>query len=94
MGVDRLREYSLELQHRLVTLLAERGIESTGAALDRGAFVVVTLDSPVAARRLAESLRARGVITDARGVWLRMCPDLLTTPAELERASDATAEVA
>src|SRR5262249_45668727 len=93
MGVERLRQYSLQLQGRLVTLLAERGLNASGATSDRGAFVVVTLDSPAMARRYAEALQARGVITDARGVWLRLCPDLLTTAAELERGAEATAEV-
>ncbi len=47
------------------------------------------------ARRPAASLAlaARGVVTDARGRWLRLCPDVLTTEAELVRAAAMLAEV-
>jgi hypothetical protein len=33
------------------------------------------------------------VITDARGPWLRLCPDVLTTDDELVRAADALSAV-
>ena len=33
----------------------------------------------------ADALEARGIVTDARGEWLRLCPDVLTTDAELRR---------
>jgi hypothetical protein len=34
------------------------------------------------------------VVTDARGPWLRLCPDILTTDDELARAADALAQIA
>jgi len=91
IGVDRLRAQSLMLQRRLVALLAERGIAAQGGTADRGAFVVVR---DIHAHAWAEALETRGVITDARGEWLRLCPDVLTTDAELQRAASALAEVA
>jgi hypothetical protein len=32
-------------------------------------------------------------MTDARGAWLRLCPDVLTTDDELVRAADGVAAV-
>lgn len=91
MGVDRLRAHSLGLQWRLVELLAERGIAARGGTPERGAFVVVR---DARARALAGGLAQRGIVTDARGEWLRLCPDILTFDAELVAAADALAEVA
>jgi hypothetical protein len=53
---------------------------------DRGAFVVG--DAP-AAEGWSDALAAAGVVTDARGPYLRLCPDLLTTEAEIVAAADA-----
>ena len=86
IGVQRLRAYSLLQQRILVDLLQARGIEALGAQHDRGAFVAVCRDDAVA---LAARLGDRGIDVDARGPWLRLCPDVLTTRLELERAADA-----
>jgi kynureninase len=91
VGVARLREHSLAMQQRLVALLAERGIAARGGTPDRGAFAIVRRDDAVA---LAERLRAEGIDTDARGPFLRLCPDVLTSDDELVRAADALARVA
>jgi kynureninase len=91
LGVARLRDHSLALQGRLVALLAERGIAARGGTADRGAFVVVRGS---AARAWSEALDARGIVTDARGEWLRLTPDVLTTEAELGAAAMALAEIA
>lgn len=88
---QRLRAYSLACQRQLVDLLAHRGIAARGARDDHGAFVVVQNERATA---LADALRGRGVITDARGSWLRLCPDILTTSQEIERAARTLAEVA
>ena len=89
LGVARVRAHSLALQRRLVDLLAERGVTAVGGTEDRGAFVVV--DDPEA-EAWADALRERGVITDARGRYLRLCPDILTTDAELVAAANAVAQ--
>jgi kynureninase len=91
LGVGRLREHSLALQRRLVALLAEHGVAARGGTADRGAFVVVRDGE---ARAWSEALRARGIVSDARGPWLRLTPDLLTTGAELAAAAVALGEVA
>ena len=70
-------------------LLSERGIPAAGGTADRGAFVVVA--DPLA-EVWSEALEAARVVTDARGPYLRLCPDLLTTDAELVAAADAVAE--
>ena len=88
VGVDRLRAYSLAQQRRLVALLAARGIAAVGGREDRGAFVVVEDADAVA---LAGALARRGVHCDARGVYLRLCPDLLTTETELATAAEQLA---
>jgi kynureninase len=38
---------------------------------------------------IAEALKQQGIVTDARGPWLRLCPDILTTDDELDRAAAA-----
>ena len=91
IGVGRLRDHSLELQRRLVALLAERGIGARGGTAERGAFVVVRHRD---ARAWSAALDARGIVTDARGEWLRLTPDVLTTDAELQAAATALAEIA
>jgi kynureninase len=90
VGVARLREHSLARQRELVDRLAAQRIPAVGGTEDRGAFVVVR--DPRAAA-LAEAANARGVACDARGEWLRLCPDVLSTGAELAAAAGCLAEV-
>jgi kynureninase len=90
VGVTRLREHSLVLQRRLVALLAKQGIAARGGTEDRGAFVTVVDD---AAEAWAAQLQAAGVIADARGRFLRLCPDVLTTDAELALAAERFAAI-
>ena len=72
-------------------MLAEHRIAARGGTEDCGAFVVVRNAN---ARAWSAALEARGIVTDARGEWLRFCPDMLTTDAELQAAADALAQVA
>ena len=88
IDVARLRAYSLAQQKRLVSLLAERGVEAEGGSEDRGAFLVVRARD---ASALAQALERRGVHGDARGDYLRLCPDVLTTDAELAAAAEQVA---
>ena len=89
IGVKRLRAYSLAQQRRLVALLREHGAEAAGGTEDRGAFAIVRDANAV---RLAATLEARGIHSDARGPYLRLCPDVLTTDAELDSAVRSLAE--
>jgi kynureninase len=91
LGVARIREHSLAMQRQLVSLLAARSVDAIGGTEDRGAFVVVRHAHAVA---IASELAAIGVVTDARGEFLRLCPDILTTSDELLRAADALAQCA
>jgi len=87
----RIRAWSLARQRRLVALLAERRFDARGGTEDHGAFVVVT---DAHAGRWCEALAARAIIADARGPYLRLCPDILTTDDELACAADALAQIA
>src|ERR1700730_4430534 len=48
---------------------------------------------PGAASRWARARGGRGVVCDPRGPWLRLCPDVLTRAAEIDRAAETVAEV-
>lgn len=91
LGVARVRAHSLGQQQRLVALLAERDFAAFGGTDDRGAFVTVVDER---AERWSRALAEDGVITDARGRYLRLCPDVLTTDAELVAAANALAKAA
>jgi kynureninase len=88
IGVPRLREFSLALQRRLIQLFAARDVRADGGHDDHGAFVVTEHER---AGEIAHALRGQGVITDARGRYLRFCPDVLTTDEEMVRAVEAAA---
>lgn len=79
LGLERIREYNLAQKQLLASFLPVEG-----AGEDHGAFV--TLRHPQATK-LAQSLDKQGVKTDARGEYLRICPDYLNSRAELERAA-------
>lgn len=91
VGVARLRAYSLAQQRSLVGLLAEHGVRAEGGSEDRGAFVIVRSDQ---ARAWAGELERQGVIADSRGEIMRLCPDLLTTQAELAGAAERLGKIA
>lgn len=91
IGVERLRAYSLMQQSLLKDLLAQQGIAAEGARADRGAFL--TLRHPRAGE-LAAALDALGVHTDARGEYLRLCPDILNPDSELAEAARRLGEAA
>lgn len=88
LGVEALREYNLRQKALLASLLRKSAIEVSGDGEGHGAFL--TLARPGAAQ-LAKRLRERGVASDARGEALRLCPDLLNSGEELERAAAALA---
>ena len=95
LGVERLRAYSLAQQRKLMDLLHERDVHASGSNADHGAFCVVSFASHAegAATRCAQGLAARGLACDARGPWLRLCPDILTSDDELQRAAAIVGDV-
>jgi kynureninase len=88
LGVAALRADSLARQRRLVDALASHDVRAVGGDEARGAFVVVPVGGEDGtASRLVDALASRGVIADARGAYLRLCPDPLTTLSDLDRAA-------
>ena len=79
LGVDRIREYNLAQKTFFKSLLPVQG-----AGDDHGAFV--TLKRPDA-NALTAALEKEGVKTDARGDYLRLCPDYLNRRDELQSAA-------
>ena len=79
LGVERIRILNLAQKALLASLLPV-----DGAGKEHGAFV--TIKHP-GAQVISSKLRDRGVKTDARGDYLRICPDFLNTRAELEKAA-------
>jgi kynureninase len=84
LGVERLRAYSLEQKDLLDELLTKEGIAVHGAGKNHGAFL--TIQRPDA-QGISSKLEEQGIKTDARGEYLRLCPDILNPRAELERAA-------
>jgi kynureninase len=90
LGVERLRDYSLDRLRRLKRYLAAHGVEAQGADDAHGAFLTVEYPSAPA---LADALRAHSIVTDARDRWLRLCPDCLTLDGALADTATALAAV-
>jgi kynureninase len=90
LGVDRIRAYNLDRLSRLKSYLAEAGIAATGADEQHGGFLTVEHAN---APSLVQALEQRGVITDARGRWLRLSPDYLTTDTQMREATATLAAV-
>lgn len=90
IGVERIREYGLKQLGLLKSYLHDVGLDAIGGDPDHGAFLAVCLSN---AADVSAQLGMRGVITDARGAWLRLCPDCLTRDEELRTAASAFSEV-
>ncbi|HEX4580812.1 MAG TPA: aminotransferase class V-fold PLP-dependent enzyme [Acidobacteriaceae bacterium] len=88
LGVDRIRAYALDRLGRLKRYLAEAGITAIGADDQHGAFLTI---EHAEAAALADKLEHRGITTDARGRYLRLSPDYLTTDSALREAANAVA---
>ncbi len=84
LGVERLRRYSIEQKQLLADFLAIRKVKTEGTGDDYGAFLTVT--HPKAAK-LVLGLAAHGIVADARGNRLRLCPDILNTEADLAQVA-------
>jgi kynureninase len=83
LGVERIRRYNLEQKAFFASLVPQ----CEGAGEDYGAFL--TIKHP-RATDLVATLKQKNIAVDARGEYLRICPDILTTRAELERAASET----
>ncbi|HUY81532.1 MAG TPA: aminotransferase class V-fold PLP-dependent enzyme [Acidobacteriaceae bacterium] len=87
VGVDRLRKYGLEQLQALRGYLAESGVEDvTGGDARHGAFLAVRMKAP---NVMVKALAKQGIDCDARGEWLRLCPDCLTRDEALRWTAEA-----
>ncbi len=85
MRVERLRAYSLQQLNALRGYLTEAGVNTVrGGDQDHGAFLAIHLKK---AMEFPARLQRDGIICDARGEWLRLCPDCLTRDEELRSAA-------
>jgi kynureninase len=84
IGVDRLRTYSQQQQAMFLDMLADEGLSALEAGEPHGAFIVIAMPQ---AEAIAARLCDDKLVTDAREGLLRICPDILTTPAELKEAA-------
>jgi kynureninase len=85
IGVERLRAYSLHQLGALREYLAAAGVDSViGGDASHGAFLAIGL---ACATQMPPLLQEQGIITDARGEWLRLCPDCLTRDEEMRRVA-------
>ncbi|MBV8629335.1 MAG: aminotransferase class V-fold PLP-dependent enzyme [Silvibacterium sp.] len=85
IGVERLRAWSLHQLGLLREYLSQAGVDSViGGDAGHGAFLAIRL---ACAMQLPPLLQQQGIICDARGEWLRLCPDCLTHDEELRRAA-------
>lgn len=87
IGVDRLRKFNLEIQAKLIDSFQAHGIPVFAPRVmeDFGAFVLVPHPQSSA---FARELSSHSVVVDARGGFLRFGPDILTTEAEICKASE------
>jgi kynureninase len=90
IGVARLRAYSLAQLGRFTRYLADAGVASEGGDADHGAFLSMRFER---AREVVARLAEQGVDADSRGHLVRVCPDCLTTDAELQRAATVISKV-
>jgi kynureninase len=91
MGVERLRAYSLKQLDALRGYLADSGIHTVkGGDDNHGAFLAIRLAN---APEFPTKLEREGILCDARGEWLRFCPDCLTRDEDLRRAAAALSKL-
>lgn len=90
IGVQRLRDYSIQQQQLIETLLQRHDIPFLGKTGDRGAFIAIPHPQ---AGAISTQLKDAGVICDSRENLLRLCPDALNTKEELAIAIDKLSEI-
>lgn len=90
LGVERLRAYGLQQLAALREYLYAEGVEDLrGGDAGHGAFLSIRSAN---AQQLVTAMASAGVVCNARGEWLRLCPDCLTKDAELRRAAQLLGE--
>jgi len=85
IGVPRLREYSLRQLRAMRGYLEDAGVTGVVGGDDHhGGFLSVRLEN---AMEIPKLLERDGIICDARGESLRLCPDCLTRDNELSHTA-------
>ncbi len=88
LGLERQRVWNLEQQEYLAGRLREAGVPVIARAA-RGAFLLIPSDN---APGLCSKLASESQLdADARGGHVRLCPDVLTTRAEMDEAAQRIA---
>ncbi len=90
IGVQRLRDYSLQQQQFMENLFQQYEIPFLEKTGHRGAFIAIPHTQ---VETITTQLKDSGVIADCRENLLRLCPDLLTTEEKLSTAIDKLAEI-
>lgn len=88
MGVERLRAYSLRQLAALRGYLIDARVDARlifGGDARHGAFLAIQLKD---AMEISAEMEREGIVCDARGEWLRLCPDCLTRDEELRHAAE------
>jgi kynureninase len=89
LGVERLRAYSVMQLAMLRDALVARGVAVVPRPLETGgAFLLLRSER---AQALCAELKHAGVNVDARGAFVRLCPDILTTAREMHEAAERIA---
>ncbi len=92
MGVERLRAYSLKQLNALRAYITDAGVKTLkGGDQDHGAFLAIRLPK---ATEFPARLQSEGIVCDARGQWLRLCPDCLNSDEDLRCAAAVLAKLA
>lgn len=94
IGVPAIREKSLRLTRRLMTLAREAGfrVNTPDADAERGGAVIIDVPDAKAA---TDELIRREVIVDYRpGAGIRMAPHFYNTAEEIDHAMDVLREIA
>ncbi|NNF03383.1 MAG: aminotransferase class V-fold PLP-dependent enzyme, partial [Rhodothermales bacterium] len=92
IGVEAVRDRTLQLSRRIAEQLGERGLTIDGPAdpVDRTPVTAVACEH---AASVEATLRERGILVSARGSVVRLAPHVFNTFEEVDAAVDALADV-
>ena len=85
LGVERVRTHSMQANQMLREVLGSAAF-NPATPEGWGAFSLVRSDR---ANELTAELKTKGIKVDARGNFVRICPDLLTTNDDIEQVAHA-----
>jgi kynureninase len=93
IGIDRIREASVQLTQRLLSLVDRHGFGTVASRDPAQRAGTVAVDVPEA-RHVARTLNAHDIVVDYRpGVGIRVAPHVYNTTEEVDSAIAAMAEI-